>query len=696
MSFLGLTLAQLGTAFAVFGGAVTLLYILKLRRRRVHVPFAKLWMRVLKEQESTSLFRRLKRLLSLLLQLAFLGLLVGALGDPRLSTEVMSGRTLLLLVDASASMQASDGEDGSRMETALRRAKEIIRGMGGADVLMLVRMDAQVTPLSGFESDEKALLKALEELKASDTHADLGRALKFCADALAGRKNPTLVLIGDGAYPAAVLDRVLVGASSGEPAQPAGTAQGSGPGAPAAKSGKPASRPAGVEPDPTGGLDQVDLREVTVRFVPVGRSSDNLGIVAFNARRYSRNKLSFEVFLEVVNYRDKPADADLQLLIDGNTVEVQRLQLKPGERARYTCDPEDRKDRTRKSWCQLAASGELLEARLSAAGSTRAAPRALDAFPLDDVAYALLPRPRKLKVLLVGKPNLYLEGALLLDESLEVSKLAPERYSEKAAAAVDALVFDGFFPERAPPRSFLLVNPPEEHCPFPLGKRLSAPLITDQDSKHPVMRWITLKDLNVSVSSTFAAAPGVQPLASSFKAALIVARQEGTRKSVAIGFDVTRSDLPLRVAFPLLVINSLDWFAGDAESLIASYRTGETWSVPLTGAEETRLGEALVTGPGGTRLKVPIQDGRVMLHGSRAGIYAISAGEESTRIAANLADPDESRIQPGRDLVMGGRRLAAPSGFSLSLRRELWIYLLLAAVGLTLGEWLTYNRRLTV
>ncbi len=65
MSLLGLSLTQLATIFAAFGGAVTLLYILKLRRRRVHVPFAKLWMRVLQEQESTSLFRRLKRLLSL-------------------------------------------------------------------------------------------------------------------------------------------------------------------------------------------------------------------------------------------------------------------------------------------------------------------------------------------------------------------------------------------------------------------------------------------------------------------------------------------------------------------------------------------------------------------------------------------------------------------------------------------------------
>jgi Ca-activated chloride channel homolog len=679
MSLLGLSLTQLLTVFAAFGGAVTLLYILKLRRRRVHVPFAKLWMRVLQEQESTSLFRRLKRLLSLLLQLAFLALIIGALGDPRLSAEVMVGRNIVVLLDASASMRSTDGEEGTRMETALRRAKEIVRGMGGADSLMLVRMDAQVTPLSGFDSDEKSLLKALEDVKASDTRADVARALKFCADALTGRKNATLVLIGDGAYPAGVLERVLVAENSGKSA-------------PVAPSTRPASQPA----EALGGLDQVDLRNVIVRYVPVGKSSDNIGIVAFNARRYSRNKLSFEVFLEVVNYRDKPAEADLQLLIDGGTVEVQRLSLKPGEKARYTCDPEDGKERRRKSWCQLAASGELLEARLSAPGSGNDRSKVLDSFPVDDHAYALLPKPRKLKVLLVTKSNLYLEGALLLDESLEVSKIPPDGYTEKAAAAVDAVVFDGFFPEKAPPRSFLLVNPPDEHCPFPLGKKLAAPLITDQDTKHPVMRWITLKDLNVSLSVTFTPGPGVQALASSFKTPVIVARQEGAIKSVAIGFDVIRSDLPLRVAFPLLIINSLDWFAGDTESLIASYRTGETWSVPLASAEEQKLVAAQVTDPAGTTLTLPVQEGRVLLYGSQVGVYRVKAGDEQARIAANLADPDESRIQPTRELTIGGRRLEAPSGFGLGLRREIWIYLLLAAIGLTLVEWLTYNRRMTV
>ena len=44
------------------------------------MPFSKLWHRILKDKEATSLFSKLKRLLSLLMQLALLALLVLAVG----------------------------------------------------------------------------------------------------------------------------------------------------------------------------------------------------------------------------------------------------------------------------------------------------------------------------------------------------------------------------------------------------------------------------------------------------------------------------------------------------------------------------------------------------------------------------------------------------------------------------------------
>ena len=70
----------------------------------------------------------------------------------------------------------------------------------GLGLAMLVRMDGQATALSRFEGDVPQLLRAVDGIAATDTPADLSRALQAAADALRGRKDPLIVIIGDGAY----------------------------------------------------------------------------------------------------------------------------------------------------------------------------------------------------------------------------------------------------------------------------------------------------------------------------------------------------------------------------------------------------------------------------------------------------------------------------------------------------------------
>src|SRR5438105_2159956 len=143
MIFAGLPFATLATIFGIAGVLMVGMYILKLRRRVVAVPFSKLWHRILKDKEATSLFSKLKRLLSLLMQLALLALLVLALGDPRAAASLIKGRNLVVLIDSSASMQATDGGAGeTRLDAARREVKSLIRGMGGSDRMLVAQMDA--------------------------------------------------------------------------------------------------------------------------------------------------------------------------------------------------------------------------------------------------------------------------------------------------------------------------------------------------------------------------------------------------------------------------------------------------------------------------------------------------------------------------------------------------------------------------
>jgi hypothetical protein len=170
---------------------------------------------------------------------------------------------------------------------------------------------------------------------------------------------------------------------------------------------------------------------------------------------------------------------------------------------------------------------------------------------------------------------------------------------------------------------------------------------------------------------------------------------------VAFTFDVRRSDLPLRIAWPLLLLNTIDWFVEEDASYVSSYRTGETWHVPVPAGVTT----ATIVDPDERRRTVPVVDGRAVYAGTRAGFYEIVAGAPTETdspepaaelFAANLGPGDESAIAPADQLAVGDVVASSPTGGKAGVRRELWIYLVLLALAVLSVEWLSYHRRWTV
>jgi hypothetical protein len=156
----------------------------------------------------------------------------------------------------------------------------------------------------------------------------------------------------------------------------------------------------------------------------------------------------------------------------------------------------------------------------------------------------------------------------------------------------------------------------------------------------------------------------------------------------------------MRVAFPMLLVNALDWFAGDTTDLLTTYPTGSRERVPLDGVVGAT--EADLKGPDGATTHTPVIDGLATFYGSHVGYYEVTAKAPDGKpmatmeLAANLASPTESDIAPSTDLSLGGRKLEAPEKFAISHSQKLWIYLVLFALGLIVVEWVTYHRRITV
>ncbi|WP_437851229.1 vWA domain-containing protein [Sorangium sp. So ce363] len=625
------TLLQIG---ALGGAVVVFFYILKLRRRPVAVPFSRIWERILRDKEATSLFSQLKRLLSLLLQLALLALLLLALGDPRPQANLVEGRNIVVLIDASASMQAIDVAP-SRLELAKEEVRKMVRGLSGSDRMLLAQMDAAITPLSTLTGEISELEAAVAAVRPTDATADFARALRFASDTLSGLPSPEVIVVSDGAL---------------------------------------------GEPTDAGG--QVRLGDIKLSYLPIGKGSRNAAITEFSVRRYPLDKSRYEVMLAVTNTSDEPLDLELSLLGDGQLTDLTRIRLKP-------------KEKLPRFYPNLSGASKTLEAKLALADGSS------DDLPADNRAYALLPERRRARVQVVSAGNMFLEAALLLDEYLDVTFVDPQRYP--AASSFDVTIFDGVAPSVAPGSgSLLYLNPTGTSVPFEVGKEVldddpNYRLGFDElDAKHPLLRYTALSDVNVARAHVLKGNKEDRVVGRSYKGPLLLEGRRSGVKFVALGFDVRESDFPLRIAWPLFLLNAINNFVEEDTSYISSFRTGSVWHIPASSSAEV----ASLEQPDGTTRAVPIQEGRAVFLGQHAGFYTLRVGaagaQEESMFAANLSAPEESAIAPAVELKVDGRGAGAVSEFKIGVRRELWVYLLAAVLLVTAIEWFTYHRRVTV
>jgi von Willebrand factor type A domain/Aerotolerance regulator N-terminal len=625
MTFAGLPFPLLFGIAGAAAAATVLLYILKLRRRPVAVAFAPLWHRVLGDRDATRLFSKLRRWLSLALQLLLIVLLALALADPRPTKTLGTGKNLVLLVDTSASMQATD-EKPTRLEAAKNVARSLVRGLGGSDRALVVAMGAVPVPLSTMSDETTDLLVAIDRVHAVDTRADLGRALELASDALRGLPNAEIVVLSDGAL---------------------------------------------APPDPIP-----ELGGAALRFAPVGKSGKNLAITAFSVRRYPLDKSRLEVMAELANLDTERAEVELSLWGDGAIVDSERLVIEPGAKlARFFPD--------------VGGARHALEARL------RYADGHADALPADDHAYALVPERRRAKVLVVTPGNTYLSAALLLDEYLDVTEVKPSAYPPPGA--FDATIFDGVAPPPADTSGGLVyLNPPATGAPVKVGKAIKGFGFDTWDRKSALVRFTALGDVQVATGHALEPSAGDKIIGASDEGPILVTGNRSGRPFIVLGFDPRQSDLVLRPAWPLLVLNAIDSFSESDTSYVSAYRTGEVWRVPVpAGAREAEL-----VAPGGVTRTVPVQDGRAVTFGERAGFYRLTSGSDASRVvtefAANLSDLDESRILPQKELTIANRAATPPTVGSGGVRREVWLWLLAAVLALSVVEWVTYHRRVTV
>jgi hypothetical protein len=629
LKFVGLTPEVFWPLLGGMALIVALLYLLKLRRRRVTVPFSPIWARVMASKETRTLWNRLKRLLSLLVQIFFLALIITALADPKPEEERLEGRNVVLLVDTSASMAAIDVSGGvDRLDIGRQRAREVLGTLGPLDNVMLVTMDGQLRPVTPFVKESAILSQRIADLKTTATPADIGQALRFVRDAVRGKKEAELHVFSDGAF-----SEDFLKASDVLPTQ------------------------------------------VKVKHHRTGESGANVAVTAFNARRYIKNLQDYELYAEVRSYFEREVEVELQLYADDNLAEIKKLTIPPNGSAKQFFPDQ-------------GFSGKKLEARIKLVTAD-----ARDVFAGDDSAYAVLPRTRDAHVALVTTGNLYLRAPFHAHPNVTVETIAPADWTPERTVKADIVVFDRFAPKILPQTgNFMFIAPQGEYSPWPIKGEVLGPVVSSVRKKHPLARWLALKDTNIAAAVKIETTKADEIVATATGTPILVARRDDNRSMIALTFDITRSDLPLRVALPVLVLNAVDWFLAGDQSLVPTYKTGEAWTIPVSRDAEG----AVIVDPRGVEHPVPVYEGKAIYYGQDTGFHTVRSGEGEFLLAANLADPKESRILPPEELDLGPRALEVDTASVVQLHRDYWMYLVFAAIALLLLEWLSYNRRWTV
>jgi Ca-activated chloride channel family protein len=212
---------------------------------------------------------------------------------------------------------------------------------------------------------------------------------------------------------------------------------------------------------------------------------------------------------------------------------------------------------------------------------------------------------------------------------------------------------------------------------------------------------VDLTSVHIGRARSIEVADGIDPVVSTPAGAPLVAvgAVDGEPMAV-IAFDLDESDLPLQVAFPLLMSNVVDALLPVGEGILpSSMRLGE----PIRVRVDPAIERVAVSDDDGTTREVPVIGGELTLPGAdRVGLRELTAiradpdldGEVLGMTAVNLFNSDESDVTPGdptRLVDMGRVPDDAPTG-TQPARAEWWWPLALAALALLAVEWLLFHR----
>ena len=647
------------TAAGLWLGLITIpiviFYLLKIKRHRRTVPYLKLWSDLVADKQFTTLFQRLQRWLSLLLQLLIGLCVVFAFASLTLSDSYLEEESIVLVVDTSASMNGveSASSDRSRFEAAVQKVRDLCEGRSAEDEFAIVAAGAQPEVLQGFTRSTLRLREAIDRLAPTKASGDLDGAVRLADSLLQDRDHPRIAVVADAAG---------------------------------------------------GAVEKLAGEFDSLRWIRVGESVPNLAIRRFQVRRNLAVDTDY-LLLAVANDSDQEASCEVEISVDDNLVKVKPMTIGPQSVESETLELTLRRG--------AFAKAKIVHSKSGDAGADQ--PRLGDGLRLDDVAYAAVPRTKSFRVMLVARSEIEEEPfrvamaslGQLVDRERSIAVPAAEFADEPAenVAKFDLVIFVNHAPESLPETGrFLCINAFPKGLPGKIKGVETNPELRDFDEEHPINRFLEPKAVKPLEARPLDLTGGEVFMGTGGGPVGVVFR-ESERRTVYLGFDVLSDLFFLRVAFPIVLRNVLAWMHEEESALLEpTYQpgdvirprfrvAGDTVDVAWKHEFVTEPVEAAAGAVEPVREKVPVRDGKFWFGDTaEPGRYWVQVGDQLHRTTVNLFDASESSLmmpEASGDDTLDIER----SGFLFG--RDLWPLLLLIAAVLWILEWGLYHRRLT-
>src|SRR2546425_8396311 len=194
-------------AFGIIIPVILLLYFMRPKRQERVVSSTLLWQQASQDLQASRPWQRLRITALLLLQILAAIVIVLVLARPATFISSPIGGNTIIILQASASMQATDVPP-SRFEEAKSRISDLIDGLGPGDHLSIIAMARTPQVVIASSSDKSQLTAALQRAKVTNQDADLEQALSLATSLAAGHTDTKILIIGDGHVQS--LDQTLV------------------------------------------------------------------------------------------------------------------------------------------------------------------------------------------------------------------------------------------------------------------------------------------------------------------------------------------------------------------------------------------------------------------------------------------------------------------------------------------------------